>query len=222
MLAKAFSDLYGEDPDIVIFASGVSNSAETDQRAFAREEALLESLIGRTTKKIVYFGSCASRSDHESAYMRHKHRMEALVASTPFGLVLRLPQVVGLTQNPHTLTNFLYDRISTGKRFVLWSRAQRNLLDVDDLVPIASLIIDDTSLRSRKYDIASRISHPMPEVAMMFERVLSLTAHYNSVYRGDALRIEADLAWAIAEDIGIDLGQSYSESVIRKYYAHRR
>ena len=217
-MARAFASLYGDDPTVIVFASGVSNSAEHAAEAFNRERRLLESLLATDVSRLVYFGSCASSPLARTPYLRHKYEMESMVASTQVGLVLRLPQVVGRTANPTTLTNFLHDRISSGTEFVLWSQAQRNLLDIDDLVPIAATMIEKATDGPAVTSIASRISHPMSELAMMFERVLGCGANYTALPRGEPLEIDAPLCWSIAETLGIDLGPGYAESVIRKYY----
>lgn len=218
LLAQAFADRFRDDPGVIIFASGVSNSAEQGAVAFERERMLLEEALSLPVPRLVYFGSCSSCPAGPSEYLRHKHRMESMVATRETGLVLRLPQVVGRTRNPSTLTNFLHDRIHSSTPFALWSQAKRNLLDVDDLVAIATRIIETTKAGPAEHVVASRISHPIVEVVTMFEHVLGRTARYTSLPLGEALEVEANLAWAIAAELGIDLSDGYAESVIRKYY----
>lgn len=41
LVASAFLPYFAEDPEIMIFASGVSNSRETRKEEFVREEKLL-------------------------------------------------------------------------------------------------------------------------------------------------------------------------------------
>jgi nucleoside-diphosphate-sugar epimerase len=145
LLAKAFEQRFGDNRDVVVFASGVSNSLETRPSEFAREETLLRELLARRACRFVYFGSCGAAADEPklTAYMRHKRAMESLVLSAPQGLVLRLPQVVSRAENPHTLTNFLRDHIVAGEHFTVWARAERNLIDIDDIVSIAIHLIQE-------------------------------------------------------------------------------
>ena len=45
LIAKSFLKKYGKDNNIIIFASGVSNSKETNPDNFKREEDLLVSFL---------------------------------------------------------------------------------------------------------------------------------------------------------------------------------
>ena len=50
LLARAFAPRYGHAPGIVVFASGVSNSSETDEAAFLREQDLLQRSLADATR----------------------------------------------------------------------------------------------------------------------------------------------------------------------------
>ncbi len=139
--------------------------------------------------------------------------------ASPEGLVLRLPQVVAETTNPHTLTNYLYSRISTGNHFEIWTRAERNLIDIDDVYTIACAHIETTP-PGQAVSIASDETLPMPEIVSIFERVISRQAHFDLVDAGDALKIDNRLSSAIAARLNLHLGAGYTESTIRKYYGH--
>jgi nucleoside-diphosphate-sugar epimerase len=221
LLARAFAPRYIDDPGVTIFASGVSNSSETAPEAFERERALLVPLLdGRT--RVAYFGSCASAMGDASAataYMRHKRAMADLVAGSPDGVVLRLPQVVGFTPNPNTLTNFLRDRILSGAPFSVWANAKRNLIDVEDVASIGTRLIDTASSDHRVFSVASADTLSMPDLVAIFERVLGRKASCTVEPVGSPLRIDATEAISVAAQLGIDMGPGYAENVIRKYYA---
>src|SRR5260221_126460 len=94
MMAQAFPD-YAESTRTVIFASGVSNSLESDPRAFAREQVLLEE-ARRTNPEalLVYFSTCnIEDADRKNAhYARHKFAMESFLEKSPGKwLIFRLP-----------------------------------------------------------------------------------------------------------------------------------
>lgn len=219
MLARAFAPRYACTDDVVVFASGVSNSNETRQSEFDRERELLRPFLGRHGK-VVYFSSCGVEDAGEKnrPYMKHKQEMEALVLAAPEGYVIRLPQVVGLTPNPNTLTNFLSNRIRSGEPFTVWSRAQRNLVDVDDIASIGSAMIESWPGPDRRLSIAAKESLSMPEIVAIFERVLGLKANCTGEDKGSPMNIEASEAARIGANLGIDLGKNYAERVIRKYY----
>ncbi len=222
LLARAFEPRFGTDPDVVVFASGVSNSLETRAEEFARERGLLCQLLDGKARRLVYFGSCGvlAAEEQPTPYMEHKKSMEVLVLEAPGGLVLRLPQVVGTTNNAHTLTNFLRDRILAGEHFTVWEHAERNLVDVDDVAAIGSaLAIDLGRSESSAISIAAEKSVPMPEIVTMFEHALKKRANCSMVGKGARLPVDTRKAAEVGARLGINLGGGYIEKVIRKYYA---
>jgi len=133
LVAKAFAGKWPQDGATVIVAAGVSNSDEREQAAFDREKRLLDEVFTYPqARRVVYFGSCAVGNPDEprTPYLRHKTWMESRVLADERGRVFRLPQVVGEGGNPHTLTNFLSQRIQSGEHFEVWVRSERNLIDV--------------------------------------------------------------------------------------------
>lgn len=224
LLARAFGSDFGDDPDVVIFASGVSNSLETRPEEFAREAALLRTLVDGDVKRLVYFGSCGATAPESelTPYMRHKRAMESLVLAAPHGLVLRLPQVVGHTGNSHTLTNFLRNHIVSGERFTVWARAERNLIDIDDIVRVGSWLATELPSKATAVSIAATHSLPMPRIVGIFERVLGRTANCTYVEQGAPMAIDTRMIESLAPRLGVDLGEGYIERVIDKYYAADR
>lgn len=221
LLARAFAPRYADDPSIAVFASGVSNSAETDPAAFERERALLTASLADPAVRLLYYSSCALLHDPrlDTPYLRHKRELEDRVLSSPNGLVFRLPQVVGPGGNPHTLTNYINDRIMRAERFTVWRHAERNLIDVEHVARIVARMVDDADALPRMpICIASKRSTPMPEIVSMFERTLGKRAVVDLVDAGEPLPVDATHANLIAMELGIDLGHGYAESVIRTYY----
>lgn len=221
MLAKKFEH-FRDDPSVLIFASGVSNSQEKSIEAFRRESDLLAHHLGNFRgASFIYFGSCgvSGETSKLSPYLKHKRSMEQHVLDHSTGRVFRLPQVVGSTDNPHTLTNFLRDRILNGESFEVWREAERNLIDMDDVAAIASTCIAKNYLANGSaYSIASERSLKMEEIIAIFQRVLNKQANYTSLPKGEPMLIEANIAATIAPGLGIDLGVGYAERVISKYY----
>ncbi|MBD9435079.1 NAD-dependent epimerase/dehydratase family protein [Pseudoxanthomonas sp. PXM03] len=220
LLARSFAERYANKDHLLIFASGVSNSAESDPSEFGRERRALEAELAKGYRRSVYFGSCgvADRVGNDTPYMNHKRAMESIVQSTRGGLVLRLPQVVGRTDNPNTLTNFLRDRILSGESFQVWSRAERNLIDIDDVVAIASAMIECEEQIPAVVNIAAERSVPMPAIVAIFEEALGRKANFDLKDQGTPFPIESAYANRVGRELGIDLGSNYAERVIRKYY----
>ncbi|MDQ8051130.1 NAD-dependent epimerase/dehydratase family protein [Luteibacter sp.] len=220
LLANAFRPQFGDEPSVLIYAAGVSDSTCRDASSFDRERALLETTIANSdAQRHVYFSSCALSDPHSqmTPYLLHKQRMEMLVVAAG-GLVLRLPQVVGRTGNPKTLTNFLYDSIVNRRQFTVWKHAQRNLIDIDDVAAIGTRIIASPPAAQSAISIAAPHSTPMLQIVEAFERVLGIKANYQLDHRGDPLELDTAMAQEVADRLEIDMGPGYLERVIRKYY----
>lgn len=144
--------------------------------------------------------------------------MEEVILSREGTLIFRLPQVVGKTGNPSTLTNFICRHILEGRRFTVWTRAERNLIDVEDVARIATRLIESPVATERVISIATPHSIRMPEIVDTFERVLSRHALFDRVEKGDPLRIRSELAGSVAKELGIEFDSGYAERLIRKYY----
>jgi nucleoside-diphosphate-sugar epimerase len=219
LIANAFAGAFSSTPGVLIFASGVSDSCETRPEAFEREERLLAQTLGGRPALLVYFSTCsvADRERIHTPYVRHKLRMEEQVREADH-LVFRLPQVVGHTPNPSTLTNYLYARISSGARFAVWKNAWRNIIDVDDVARIAGHMIADERFRNRTLNVACPHPVRVVDLVAIYECALGVTANFELVDRGDHYDIDVAEAVRIAETVSVEFGPGYVEKVIRKYY----
>lgn len=222
LLAQAFAYEFSRREDVCIYAAGVSNSKCTDTSEFARER---ERLIGALQQSkyvdaFVYFGTCsvADPEERNSPYVKHKLAMEHLVCAHPRHLILRLPQVAGRTPNPHTLLNFLYARIARSEAFRLWKNAKRNIIDIDDVAPIASQLIADKTARNITLNIANPVCYPMNDIVNAMEHVVGKRAMYVVVERGSGYSIDITPMLAILDKTSVKFGDDYLVQVIGKYY----
>jgi len=220
MMARAFA-AFGEDRDVVIFASGVSNSLETDPAAFARESALLSETRGRFPEQLlVYFGTCSVEDPDQrgAPYVAHKLEMESLLerAGAPW-MVLRLPLAIGPGHRGQTLAQFLYDRISRGEALEVWDRATRYPVDVADILRIARRFIADRTLWNRRMNVALR-AYPVLEFVRVMEAIVGRRARYRLLPRGRHYAIRCPELAAVAPELGLDLDEGYLERVLRKYF----
>jgi nucleoside-diphosphate-sugar epimerase len=219
LIAKSFVQEFGDDPNVIIFASGVSNSREINSDAFLREKQMLIEALSQK-KMLVYFSTC-SVDDPElitTPYVINKMEMETLVRSAKDFAIFRLPQVVGKTPNPNTLTNFLNKKIISCEPFQVWRHATRNLIDVDDVAAIVTYLIRSSVTSGITINIACPYSVTVPQLVKIFELVLNKKASYTEVEAGGTYMIDASLATKVAREIGIDFDDAYVEKLIRKYY----
>lgn len=136
--------------NVVFFASGVSNSLETDKSAFLREENLIRKTIKENPNKIfIYFSTCSiyDSSKNGSSYVNHKLKMERLVEELAKKyVILRVSNAVGKGGNPNLLMNYLVNSVKEEKIINVHTLATRNLIDADDIKNITLELIDQGRL----------------------------------------------------------------------------
>jgi len=223
LLASAFYDEFSGSNDVCIYAAGVSNSSCIDDREYARERLRLAEAVAQAEHMdtFVYFGTCsvADPEARNSLYVLHKLAMEEMVKTHPGYMILRLPQVAGETPNPHTLLNFLYARISRSENFCLWRKAKRNIIDVDDIVPIAKQFISDSAERRIVVNIANVENYPMPEIVHAMENIVGKKAVCDIVERGSEYAIDTSAMVPVLRKAGVEFDKGYLKRVLGKYYA---
>ena len=134
-----------KNPNVVFFASGVSNSKCNDDYEFLREQRLLSNVIEENfDKKIVYFStySIADSSVSDYKYIHHKKEMEDLIKkkSNEY-IIIRTSNIIGEIGNPNTIIRFLCQSILDNKEIEIWKNSYRNILDIDDLVTMVNELL---------------------------------------------------------------------------------
>ena len=237
LIASSFSHLFSKCDDVCIYAAGVSNSSCCDTHEFERERARIEEALEQSmpVEAFVYFGTC-SVSDPEARntpYVQHKlamekhgilarervlPAMEKLVQTHPRNLILRFTMVAGYTPNPHTLLNYLYARIVRSESFTLWSKAKRNIIDVNDMAAITRQLIKDSSVRNVTLNVASTTNYPIVDIVKAMERLVGKHAVYEVVERGSEYSIDVSAITSVLETVGVKFGDDYLDRVIHRYY----
>ena len=223
MLANAFALTYQDDPATWVFASGVSNSRCLDEAEFSRERSQLISTLGEAgaNPTFVYFGTCsvADPTALNTPYVQHKLAMEKLVAAHPKHLIFRLPQIAANTANPYTLLNTLHRHLVTGEEFSVWRTAFRNIIDVEDVLAIATRYIANSTQRQFVVNIANPRSTSIDEVIAAMERAMGRKMRVRLIDRGAHYPVDVTdmLNSGFASDCVFD--EKYLERVIFKYHA---
>jgi nucleoside-diphosphate-sugar epimerase len=222
LLARAFGPAYAGRSDICVYAAGVSNSSCDDAHEFLRERQRVGDALSeyRHVDAFVYFGTCSAYDSEISntRYVQHKLAMEDMVRAHSRHTVLRLPQIAGKTPNPHTLLNYLYARITRSEAFNVWGRAKRNIIDVDDVVPVAQQLIADDAVRNVTVNIANSVNYSMAEIVDAMARVVGKRAIFEVMDRGSDYFIETGAMQSALAKSGVKFGENYLSKVIAKYY----
>jgi len=219
MLANAFKT-YANNNEVIIFASGVSNSQEKEMKEFDRELKLIQSTLTENPNKLfVYFSTCSMYDplSSESLYVKHKLNMEQYIEKYAKSyLILRVSQILGRSKNK-TLVNFLFDSIMSGEAFEVWKHSNRNLIALEDVLQISNRLIENKKYHNTLYHIANSTFITVPELVNIFEEVLHKKANCNYLDKGYAYReIPIDISNIISE-LGIIFNDTYYYKHIKKF-----
>ena len=191
LLARAF-DSFKEDDRVVVFASGVSNSSTATEVDHARERNLLLEQ-SEVEARLVYFSTCSlfDPALKDSSYIRHKMQMEVLI-QTRFKnhTILRLPNLVGSSPNPHTLCNHIRDRIQSSEQINVQIKACRYLMDVDTVSAVCTPLLTDEHFRGRTLNVCFDQPVPIPELVAAMERLLGKKARTLNVDSGSCYEVD--------------------------------
>ncbi len=217
MVASKFAK-YSGSPDVTIFASGVSNSAETDASPFAREAALLKQTV-RSAPLFVYFSSLFDAGKAASPYAQHKRAMENLAANeSESHLIFRMPQVLGATSNSTNLVGFFVRQLQSGGAFRVQAHATRVLIDIDDVGLICDHFIACPSLWNRFVHLAPPPAIPVPQIVAKLEQLLDKKGNYEVVDEGVPFTDVSTDIEPLAVKLGLEFGADYCWRVLEKYY----
>jgi len=222
LVANTFN-CFKNNQDFLIFASGVSNSKEIRKEVFCREKnTLLEALKANNNRTFIYFSSSlVNNRKCTSDYAKHKRAMEFLVSKHERHYIFRLPNLVGKTNNPYTLTNFLYYKLIHNEQFSIWDGAYRNLLDVDDLLKMVIFVIEREIYLNQTLELNNTEDYSILEIIDVFERVLDKKAHFKIEKNEGNTTYNKLLAYKILQFIDISFDEFYLLRLVGKYYAER-
>ncbi len=181
LIAHGFQ-AYTSDPEVIIYASGVANSGETDPTKFLRESDLLKHTLDHIdTATLVYF-STFSILTKQSPYTLHKLAMEQMIASSgKKHLIIRATNLAGPTNNPNTLLNVLTHRLQHQLKIALQYQCQRNILDIEDLCTIVTHILQQQDDSTTLFHVGYPYSYSLPEIITILEEHYQLKANLELV-----------------------------------------
>lgn len=217
LIARGFHGK-GFNRNVVVFASGVSKSFETDCNEFDRERKLLEKVIGLYGDAvIVYFSSTGLNFGASSAYFSHKVEMEELLrGKCPRFHVFRLPQVVGSVNND-TLISYFTRSLLQGKVLNISEKAVRNLISVDDVARVASKLVNEGMALNTVQTLASGSNVRVLDVVFEIAAVLNIKPKLNMIGGGDDQSVSGQfLEKTLGKDDPIFWGD-YWRRIVRQY-----
>lgn len=223
LVAKRF-DSYGNNDDVIVFASGVSNSKTKNPESYNREIELLgENIRQHDDKQLVYFSTCSIYDIQEkgSAYVQHKLYIEDFIKTYVKNYrIFRISNLAGISANPNTLLNFYFNHVKNGVNFDVWANACRNLIDIDDAFFIIDHILKQDLFTNQVINIANPVSYPVKKIIREVESFLDIRSNYIEIEKGTCFDIDTSVILPIIQKSGIQFGNDYLEGLLQKYYKH--
>ena len=218
LIGKAFKSNCLQD--VIIFASGVSNSKNLDKVLFEKEWRLLKTVISENSnhKQLVYFSSYSidDEQEKESLYVKHKLQIEEYIQqNTSSYLIIRTGNIVGHSTNNHTIFNFLLNKIKNAAPFELWLNAVRNFLDIDHLVLMVNELIKKGVMNEICY-VLNPVDYKITDIVAAFEKHYKINAHYTPKLKGNQIHTDKTISSALFEELDIQQ-EHYFIRLIAKY-----
>lgn len=231
MIAKGLEGTDSKMSNVLIFASGVSNSLCADQKEYDREyEMLCKSILECkvNNQKIVYFSSAgAVYGDYEAVkdeqsplfpqtmYGKYKVLAESVIINSGIEyLILRLPNVVGPKQNKNQLFSALVLQAIKGEVH-LYKNAGRDFIDVDDVCDILMQLLEK-KINNQIIIVASGWCTPITHVFSEIQLVTKTNAIINFVDKGERQVFSTKKLQNLLPDM-IKFKPNYYRELIHKY-----
>jgi|TARA_B100002003_G_C14042137_1_gene502140 nucleoside-diphosphate-sugar epimerase len=225
-IAKNFEN-YNDDLErlnICLYAAGISNSQTQDKNLLDKEKNKFIEFLKKFNqkKKLIYISTCSINdpSRNKNPYVLNKLYIEDLVQKNIKNfLIMRLPEVVGKNENKVTLINFLNNKIKNGEKFEIWSKAKRNIIDIDDAILLTINLLENKNLNNTIINVANPKSYFVTEIVKNFEKLNNVEANYNLVDRGqDNWHLDTNKVLEMSKKIKINFNENYLYKLLKKYY----
>lgn len=218
LLARLFKE-YSEVNDIIIFASGVSNSSEINENEFQREISLIHKYSINYQKKLfVYFSTCAFYDKYflPTPYLNHKKRVEEFISNSFSNyIILRIPQIIG-SFNKNQLLGYINHHILLKKRFVLYE-IERNLIDLNYLLTVLNHILKYKLYQNCILNIAFPYNISVIEIVEIFEKIHGLNGIYETKKINGSFKIDNSKLLKVYNKLNL-ITPCYYEKSINFYY----
>ncbi len=221
MIANRFAD-YKNDKNIIIFASGVSNSKDNFNENFLREFYLLTQTIKNNPgKTIVYFSTCSIEDCDlaSSPYVLHKKKIEKFIEQNAESYYLfRISNVAGISNNPYTILNYFIFNILSGHPLTVWKNASRNIFGIDDMYAIINYFLNEEKEMNTTINIANPKNYSVPYIITCIEEHLNKKAICNQIEKGNDYKIDVSAIEPLIGKLNIQFDNKYLPSLLKKYY----
>ena len=198
----------------VVYAAGISNSLEVNKKKLHREIVKIDNFLKKNQKKIIYIStySVTDSSRSKKQYVKNKIKIEKLIIKKSKDyLIIRMPEIIGNSKNPNTLTNFFYERVLKMKKFILFKNSRRNLLEVNDAIINTIKIIKLYKNKNKIVNLLNKKFYTPLMIVKTFENILNKKANFkfSNLKKGK---------WTLKENFFVSPKKNYLKKVLKIYY----
>jgi len=219
LIASLFKN--SDRENVIFFASGVSNSSETNSAQFHREENLIRETLKKSSGKLfIYFSTCSiyDSSKTNSPYVLHKLRMEEIIKNNAGKyLILRVSNAVGNGGNPNLLINYLVCSVKNNQKINVHTKATRNLIDSEDVRKITLKLIEENSF-NRIVNIAYPQNYSVIEILEILENHFKQKLNLNLIKEGSGYSISIPETENYFHKNNLENKEAYLCKILEKYY----
>ena len=215
LVAKSFKKKSNFFKNVIIFASGLADSKNKNSNQFQREEKLLKKYLKIKKKKLIYFSTLDVLRSKKTPYIRHKINIEKILINEKNTLIVRLPQLIGNSNNKKTLFNFLVSNLRTNNKIKIFINYYRNFIDVSDLV----LLIKNLNKKKINFKILNIYNKKSIKVKYLLNFFKKNKIINNKIYRLDKTKdnfFQKTLKFCKNEHIMINK-KNYYKKLFKKY-----
>jgi nucleoside-diphosphate-sugar epimerase len=131
-------------------------------------------------------------------------------------MILRLPQVIGKSNNNLTLINYFVNSINNYHNIYLQKNATRYFIEIQDLVLIVEKISNNENNFNKIHNIAIPIKYTILEIINTLEKILRKKAKFEFVEGGINYTLDIIAIENILQNVGIVYDRTYLEKSLFK------
>ncbi len=222
-IAKSFANFKNEK-NILIFASGVSDSTSNKFEDFHRERKKIREFSNKYKNfKIIYFSTCSvlDKTRSKFKYQTHKIKIENFIKKKfKKYIIIRLPELIGKhNNNKKNLFNFLVNKINTEEKIETSENAFRNIIDIEDVKKTLKYILKN-KITNKTINIANNNMYNVKYIIIpILEKLLNKKAKLKIVkkYNNPNFKIRLGISKKIFKEIKINFEKNYLEKKFKKY-----
>jgi nucleoside-diphosphate-sugar epimerase len=207
----------------IVYAAGISNSNTKSKTQLLREIKSFKSFSEiNSSKKIIYISTAdiTNNLKNKSRYVKNKLKIEKMIKKLFKNyVILRLPQIIGKSNNKNTLINYFYYRIKKNKKIKLITNVKRNILDIDDVVKMIKIIIMNKKITNKIITLSNKYSSKPIEIIKILEKKLGKKGNIvfkKSLKENWRLNFSKNIIYFNKANIHFD--SNYLVKAIDKYY----